>query len=106
VRARFCIERGRVWEAQYWVAGVRDEALGLACRRRELPTRWGRGYDKLPPEVLTLAEQTLVRSLERAELLRALSAAVDLLFREASEAPSLAARVEAPLRELVAADEL
>ena len=36
VRARFCIERGRPWQAQYWIGGVRDQALLLACLRRGL----------------------------------------------------------------------
>ena len=27
VRARFCIERGRRWQAEYWISGVRDQAL-------------------------------------------------------------------------------
>ena len=37
LRARFCIERGRFWQAEYWISGVRDYALHLACRRRGLP---------------------------------------------------------------------
>ena len=31
LRARFCIERGRYWQAEYWISGVRDYALDLAC---------------------------------------------------------------------------
>jgi hypothetical protein len=30
VRARICIERGRLWQAEYWIHGVRDGALSLA----------------------------------------------------------------------------
>ena len=37
LRARFSIERGRMWLAEYWVSAVRDYALDLACRRRGLP---------------------------------------------------------------------
>src|SRR5262245_2345057 len=37
LRARFCIERGRFWQAEYWVSATRDYALSLACRRRRMP---------------------------------------------------------------------
>jgi hypothetical protein len=37
LRARFCIERGRYWHAEYWISAARDYALSLACRRRGLP---------------------------------------------------------------------
>jgi hypothetical protein len=97
VRARFCIERGRVWQAEYWISGVRDEALTLACRRRGLETAWGRGFDRLPQELLSDAERSLVHSTDREELLRALAAAVELLLREA---PDSAGRLAAQLREL------
>src|SRR4051794_28045621 len=33
VRARISLERGRVWQAEYWIAQLRDEALALACRK-------------------------------------------------------------------------
>jgi hypothetical protein len=36
LRARFCIERGRYWHAEYWISGTRDYALHLACLRRSL----------------------------------------------------------------------
>src|SRR4051794_41080914 len=51
LRARFCIERGRYWQAEYWLSGVRDYALSLACRARDLPAREGRGFDELPVDV-------------------------------------------------------
>jgi hypothetical protein len=36
VRARICIERGRFWQAEYWLSAARDYALSLACRQRDL----------------------------------------------------------------------
>src|SRR5512134_2868494 len=51
LRARFCIERGRYWLAEYWISSARDLALSLACRRRGLPAFHGRGFDDLPKEV-------------------------------------------------------
>jgi hypothetical protein len=100
VRARFCIERGRRWQAEYWISGVRDQALALACRRRGLSVAHGRGFDDLPLDVLAPFDDALVRSLEPEELRRALTSAVSGLLRESAEAADLAASVEAALREL------
>jgi hypothetical protein len=101
LRARFCIERGRWWQAEYWVSGVRDYALSLACRRRGLAARYGRGYDDLPSEVREAFLVALVRSLDRDELLRALAAAIAGLLNEAHEVRDLATRAEPRLRELM-----
>jgi len=100
VRARVCVERGRPWQAQYWISQIRDMALSLACRRRGLEMAQGRGYDELPAEALTAFEDTFVRSLATTELLRALDRAVDGLVREAHEARDLAAKIEVQLREV------
>jgi hypothetical protein len=102
VRARFCIERGRSWQAEYWISGLRDQALALAALTRGLNPWYGRGFDRLPREVLEAAEGALVRSTAREELLRALGAALALLLREAGDARATAARLERPLRELLA----
>jgi len=100
VRARICIERGRVWQAEYWISGVRDEALALACRLRDLDPGVGRGFDKLVADVLAPFEAVLVRSLERAELMRALNCAIGCLLTVAADRPELAAGIEAQLRDL------
>jgi len=100
LRGRFCIERGRYWQAEYWVSSLRDYALSLACRRRGLPANYGRGFDDLPVEVLDPFRSALVTSLERDELLRALGSAIDGLLREADEVRELASKVEPGLREL------
>jgi hypothetical protein len=101
LRARFCIERGRYWQAEYWISGIRDNALSLACRRHGLPVREGRGYDKLPADVRDFFNGALVTSLERDELLRALGHVIAGLLREAEEVQELANKVEPQLRELV-----
>ena len=100
VRARFSIERGRYWQAEYWISAVRDYALSLACRRRGLPARYGRGFDDLPGDVLDSFAGALVRSLEQDELLRALALAVAGLLRESEEAGDVAVKVAPRLREL------
>lgn len=101
LRARFSIERGRRWQGEYWVSEVRDLALGLACLRSNLPTRNGRGFDRLPQDLLRRAEDALPTSLAQQELLRALAAAVELLLTQATEVGPMADEVEPVLRELI-----
>jgi len=100
LRARFCIQRGRYWQAEYWVSSLRDYALSLACRRLARPANYARGFDQLPVEVLEPFKSALVTSLEPDELLRALGAAIDGLLRESDEVRELASKVEPGLREL------
>jgi hypothetical protein len=100
LRARFCIERGRYWQAEYWISGVRDSALSLACLNRALPAYYGRGFDDLPADVRRGFEAAIVSSLERDELLRALASAIAGLLREAREVRDLAMSVESELRAL------
>jgi hypothetical protein len=71
--ARSAIERGRYWQAEYWICALRDHALALACRRRGLDGWYGRDFDRLPAEVVDPLNDALVRSLERDELHRALA---------------------------------
>jgi hypothetical protein len=103
LRARFSIERGRVWLAEYWVTSLRDYALSLACVGRGLAASYGRGFDDLPAEVLARFEGALVRSVDRGELLRALRVGIDGLLYVAGERGDL---VASQLRELVEDDTL
>jgi hypothetical protein len=100
LRARFCIERGRVWHAEYWISAARDHALSLACRRRGLAAYYGRGFDDLPEGVREAFGNALVRSLDRDELRRALGEVIAGLLCEADDVRSLAAKVEPQLRTL------
>jgi hypothetical protein len=104
VRARFCIERARPWQAEYWVSGVRDEALALGCHRRGLEVAFGRGYDRLPRDLLALAAEALVRFPARDELLRALGRSVELLLGETDEVRPVALPLAECLRELARPD--
>lgn len=101
LRARFCIERGRYWHAEYWISSTRDYALSLACRRRGLAAVYGRGLDDLPADVKDVFMRALVTSLEREELLRALRCVIEGLLSETDEVQALAAKVEPQLRELM-----
>lgn len=103
VRARICIERGRVWQAEYWISGIRDQALALACRLDGLESANGRGFDDLPPDVLDPFKESLVRSLDRQELMRALKCAVDELL-ESGRNLDAAARIQGQLRALTTED--
>ncbi|MCC6895486.1 MAG: nucleotidyltransferase domain-containing protein [Anaerolineae bacterium] len=100
VRARICVERERLWQAEYWITELRREALALACHRLGFETNEARGFDKLPAELLQRTGDTLVRSVDRTELLRALGAGVELLLSESSQVPDVAAQVQAQLRGL------
>jgi hypothetical protein len=102
VRARICIERGRYWQAEYWISGARDYALALACHRRGLSTSNGRGFDDLPSGVREAFLPALVSSLDRDTLQRALCRAIDATLREAREIRGLAAGVAPILEELSA----
>jgi hypothetical protein len=103
LRARFCIERGRYWHAEYWISSTRDYAFSLACRRRGLPANYGRGFDDLPQEVREAFLPSLVVTLERDELLRALRCVIHGLLGEVDEVKELARKVEPQLRALTMA---
>jgi hypothetical protein len=103
VNSRTAIARGRVWQAENFVSAVREHALALACVRLGEPHAYGRGYDRLPAEVLAPYEDALAASVDRAELQRALAVATELYLGEvATIAPELAERLREPLREAVA----
>lgn len=99
LRARVCIERERWWQAEYWISGVRDQALSLACARSGLEQSYGRGFDQLPSDVLDSLEGALVKALTRDELLRALRTAIEGLLAESNDVPA-AHKIKAQLREL------
>ncbi len=101
VRARTCIERGRYWQAEYWISATRDYALSLACRRRDLSPFYGRCFDDLPADVRHRFIEALPTSLQRDALLAALHAAVGGLLKEATDLPESVAKVAPRLRELM-----
>lgn len=101
VHARSCIARGKVWQAEYMIHNVRDQAVAAACVRQGLPAREGRGMDRLPAEEKQALEGALVRSLEPSELRRAMKAAIDCLVAEIDRADAaLGARIGPTLRAL------
>ena len=102
LHARSSIARGKVWQAEYMISGVRDHVLMLMCLRHGVPHSQGRGLHLLPSATTATVEPTLVRSLESAELVRAFRASVDVLLGEVAFVDEeLAVRLTAPLRALV-----
>jgi predicted nucleotidyltransferase len=101
LHARSSIERGKVWQAEYMISLIRDQVIAASCVRHGLPAREGRGVDRLPQNEKQRFEVALVRSLEPAELRRAMRAAIDCLVDEVSHVDArLAARIEPALKEL------
>jgi hypothetical protein len=103
LHSRSCIERGEVWQAEYMISAVRDQALALAALRHGLSAVQGRGFDKLPGKVIAPFQAALVRSLDIDELRRAFRAATRCLLEEVRHSnPNLAGRLDSPLTELCA----
>lgn len=103
LHARVCIERGKQWQAEYWISAVRDHVLTLACLRLGHPASYAKGADLLPPQLTAPLQATLVRSLEETELRRALTAAAAALAVELDRTdPALAGRLRPMLTELTA----
>ncbi len=101
LHARSCIERQKPWQAEYWISGIRDQVLALACRRFGEPAAYAKGADALPVAVTGELEDALVRSLALEELRRALRVAATRLLRELYETDrDQAQRLEQPIREL------
>jgi hypothetical protein len=101
LHARSSIARGRVWQAEYMISGVRDHVLGLACLRHGASPYQGRGMDQLPPAVTAALAGALVRSLDARELRRAFRFVIDALLAEITYADlDLAGRLADTLQEL------
>jgi predicted nucleotidyltransferase len=100
LHAHASIERHRLWQAEYWIGGIRDHTLALACLRLGENARERRGVDRLPSTVTDPLADTLVRSLDVQELRRALAAATRCLIGELEAwDPTLCARLSPLLHE-------
>ncbi len=80
--ARASIERNQPWKAEYWISGVRDQIIALACLRLGENAIHGRGVDRLPAAVTDPLKEALVRSLDKEELRRALAVGTMCLMAE------------------------
>jgi hypothetical protein len=103
LHSRAAIERGKPWQAEWFISSLRDQILALACLRLGQPTDYARGTDLLPASVTTPVEAALVRSLDESELRRALAAASSACQTELDLVdPDLAGRLRPTLTELAA----
>ena len=83
---RACIERNKRWQAEYFIRGIRDQILALACLRLGDDARYAVvAADRLPASVTDPLAEVLVRSLDAPELRRALAAATLCLIGELEE---------------------
>lgn len=99
LHARSSLARGRVWQAEYMISGMRDQVLALACLRHDVPAVQGRGMDDLPAHVVAPFSEALVRTTDPAELRRACGVVATLLLTEIRFVDAaLAARLSGPLR--------
>lgn len=98
LHARSSIARGKLWQAEYMISGMRDHALALACVRHGLPAVHARGIDQLPESVRAPFTASLVRHLDADELARAFRAVTLALLSEIESCDSrLATRLRDPL---------
>ncbi|GAB3411241.1 nucleotidyltransferase domain-containing protein [Flindersiella endophytica] len=102
LHARSSIARGRRWQAEYMLSGMRNQVIGLACLRHGLPSHEGRGVDALPREVTDPLTATLTGSLDDVSLRRAFAAIAQALLAETAHADAeLAARLRGPLEAMI-----
>jgi len=69
VRARFCVERNRLWQAEFWLSEARDYILKIACLENGLNPDCARGVDDLPIHILNSLSSSFITSLRREEIL-------------------------------------
>jgi predicted nucleotidyltransferase len=101
LHVRSSLARGKVWQAEFMLSAMRDNTLALVCLRQGLPTHEARGIDALPPEITAPFAETLVRSLEVAEIKRTFTKLTDILLREIERVDTaLAKRLSVVLKEL------
>jgi hypothetical protein len=98
IHARACIERGRLWQADYDLNALRERALALASVRRGLKEAYGRGFDDLPDDLLAGFARTRASKLTAGELAAATAVAIDLLLSEAVDLDDRVAVLAGDLR--------
>jgi predicted nucleotidyltransferase len=99
LHAAVAVARGRPWRAQYYVGLLRWRTLTLATDRLGLEFSEYKDVDDLPDEVLAPLADSLPRSLEAGELMRATWAATQAFLAELRRVrPQLADRLEPRLR--------
>lgn len=100
LHARSCIERHKVWQAEYWISETRNHTIALVCIRLGEEAFHARGIDRLPAAATAPLAEAFVRSLEEPELRRALAVATRCLINELEQwDPELCTRLKPLLQE-------
>lgn len=104
LHVRSSLARKRFLQAEYMLAGMRNQVLALVCIRHGVPSVQGRGLDDLSDDVRCGFGSCYPASLDVGELVRAFRATMDALLNEAYLADaSLTKRIEATLIEIITA---
>lgn len=100
VRVRICIERNRLWQAEFWLNEARNYALKLCCLFRGLKTDHGRGFDDLPSDILEPYKNSFVKQPTREEITKGLSVILSQLDNISPEVNLLNGRLRKQLLDL------
>lgn len=100
LRARFCAERNKLWQAEFWTNEAKNYALKLACISRGLRSDYGRGLDELPEAILSSFKNALVTTLSKDEILRVIKVIISALPGISDEINQLTVKVNTTLEEL------
>lgn len=100
--ARVCIERGHFRRAEHAIVSMRERGLDFACRRRDLPAGYGRGFEELPSETYERFALSLVAGVAPDILKRALKDCVAALSEECAEDADADQAIYARLSDAVA----
>lgn len=100
LRARFCAERNKLWQAEFWISETRNYALKLACISRGLNADYARGFDDLPNEILSSFKDAYVKELNKNEILRVIKVLVTGLPNISEEVKELSANFNNILNEI------
>lgn len=102
LHVRSSLARGKLWQAEYMLSGMRDQVLALACLGSGLPTSEGRGFDQLPAEFLCRMESGLPTGLDLLALRAAWRAVShELICKVELARPELAEKLRPTLLELM-----
>jgi hypothetical protein len=88
LHARTAMERGRRWQALYFVQRVRNRTLTLAAARHGLDANEFKDVDELPAAATSGLQDSLIDDLEPAKLRTALEAAARAFLAELRQGDS------------------
>ena len=101
LRTRVCLERRKIWQAEYWLSSARNEFLSIICINHKLPYSNGKGYDKMPKEVVDSFTPAFPKSLNGIELCMALKILIENIPNNKEFSLFLTQRLENILKELI-----